>query len=125
LWSGFLTLFLLLLCGSGWRITTGGGGGTSSGWSGGSATAGADVGQEVLDILALEGLGEEGGPDGLDVGDTGGGDEGLELVGLDGWGQSWGGFLLRRGNGVIVSEGRGVGRRTVGNLWFLEEWDVR
>jgi len=50
---------------------------------GGRTTTGADVHEQVLDVLALEGLGEELGPDGLDVGDFGGGDEGLELVGLD------------------------------------------
>ena len=74
-----LTLLLLLSGGllggasSGSSTTSGGGGGTATG---------ADVQEELLDVLALEGLGEDGGPDGLDLGDLGGGDEGLELVGL-------------------------------------------
>lgn len=42
-------VLLLLLSGSGG--TTGGGGGTSGG-----GTSGADVGQELLDVLTLEGL---------------------------------------------------------------------
>ena len=73
-----LTLLLLLLSSSlsgGLSGTTGGGG------SGG--TSGANVGQELLDGLALESLGEDGSPDGLNFRDLGGTEEGLELVGLD------------------------------------------
>jgi len=75
-----LTLLGLLLSGrvSGGSSTTSGG--TTS--SGGGSTTRADVQEEVLDVLALEGLGEERGPDGLDLRDLGGGDERLELVGL-------------------------------------------
>ena len=54
--GGFLFLLLLLLCCGG-----GGNGGTSGGGSSGNG-GGADVGEELLNILALEGLGEEGGP---------------------------------------------------------------
>lgn len=72
-----LTLLLLLLSSSlsgGLSGTTGGGG------SGG--TSRANVGQELLDVLALESLGEDGSPDGLNFLDLGGTEEGLELVGL-------------------------------------------
>ena len=73
-------LLLLLLLGRGGGIATGGG--TARGGGSGRAAAGADVRQQVLDVLALEGLGEQRRPDGLDVGDLGGLDQGLELVGL-------------------------------------------
>jgi len=54
--GGFLFLLLFLLgCGGG------GNGGTNGGGNGG----GADVGDKLLNILALEGLGEEVGPVGL------------------------------------------------------------
>ena len=59
--GGFLFLLLLLLGGGG-----GGNGGTTSGGSSGNG-GGADVGEELLNILALEGLGEEGGPVGLNL----------------------------------------------------------
>jgi hypothetical protein len=75
-----LTLLLLLLSGGGVRGTTSSRGSATSG--GGGTTTGTDVHEEVLDVLALEGLGEESGPDGLNLGDLGGGDERLELVGL-------------------------------------------
>ena len=75
-----LTLLLLLLSGGGVRGTTSSGGSATGG--GGGTTTGADVHEQVLDVLTLEGLGEEGGPDGLDVLNLGGGDERLELVGL-------------------------------------------
>jgi hypothetical protein len=81
--GGFDELTLLLSslwCGLG--ITTSGGGSTTSSWGGSGTTTGANVQEQLLDVLALEGLGEERGPDGLDVGDLGGGDERLELVGL-------------------------------------------
>jgi hypothetical protein len=80
---GELTLDLLLLGSSGLGGTAGSSSTASGRGSGGSAS-GTDVQQEVLDILALEGLGEEREPDGLDVGDLGSGDDGGELVGLFG-----------------------------------------
>jgi hypothetical protein len=93
------TLFLLLCC---WRIITAscGSTGTTSRWGSSSATAGADVQEQVLNILALESLsnyqkpclvfsslwrahlGEESCPDGLDLLDLCGLDQRLELVGL-------------------------------------------
>lgn len=80
------TLFLLLLLssrsGSLGRTTSSGSWGSSRRRSGARATA--NVHEHVLDILALERLGEEGGPDGLDVRDLGGRDERLKLVGLQG-----------------------------------------
>ena len=75
-----LTLLGLLLSGG-----VSGGSGTASGSttsSGGGGATRADVKEEVLDVLALEGLGEERGPDGLNLGNLGGGDQSLELVGL-------------------------------------------
>ena len=75
-----LTLNLLLSGGRVSGTTSGGTSGTSGG--GGGGTTRANVGQEVLDVLALEGLGEQRGPDGLNVGNLGGRDERLELVGL-------------------------------------------
>ena len=76
------TLFLLLLlrCLSCGRISTRCR--TPCCWCGCCATAGADVQEQFLDIFALECFGEEGAPDGLDVFDFRGCDEGLELVGL-------------------------------------------
>jgi hypothetical protein len=74
-----LTLLLLLLSGRGVSGTSSGGSATGGG---GGTTTRADVQEQVLDVLALEGLGEESGPDGLNLGDLGGGDERLELVGL-------------------------------------------
>lgn len=53
------------------------------------ATCG-DCGEDFLDVLALEGVGEESGPDRLDFLDAGGREESLEL--------------LRRNGEVIVSE---------------------
>lgn len=75
-----LTLLGLLLSGG-----VSGSSGTASGSttsSGGGGTTRADVKEEVLDVLALEGLGEERGPDGLNLRNLGGGDQSLELVGL-------------------------------------------
>lgn len=75
-----LTLLSLLL-----SRGVSGGSGTASGSttsSGGGGTTRADVKEEVLDVLALEGLGEERGPDGLNLGNLGGSDQSLELVGL-------------------------------------------
>lgn len=72
-----LTLLLLLLSSSlsgGLSGTTGGGGS--------GRTSRADVSQELLDVLTLEGLGEDGSPDGLNFLDLGGTEESLELVGL-------------------------------------------
>jgi hypothetical protein len=77
---GLLLLFFLLLSGSS-SVTTSGGGSTASG-SGSGSTSRADVGQEVLDVLALKSLGEDGSPDGLNFLDLGSSQESLELVGL-------------------------------------------
>lgn len=74
---------LLLLLGGGLGRTSGGStgsGGTGSS-GGGGTTTGSDVGEHRLDVLALEGLGEEGSPDGLDL-DRGGRGDGDDLVGL-------------------------------------------
>ena len=102
-----LTLLLLLLSrriASG--ITTSGRSGTTSSCWGGTTT-GADVQEELLDVLALEGFGEEGGPDWLDVGDFCGGDEGLEFVGLDGgqWEGREGGEVGGKGKAGVRWEG--------------------
>ena len=79
---GRLTLLLLsLLLGSLLSSSTASGSGTTSSRSG-STTARADVQEQVLDVLALKSLGEESGPDGLDVGNLGGRDQGVDLVGL-------------------------------------------
>lgn len=96
----YRTLSLLLLSGGSVAsgVTAGSGSTTSSG---GSTTTGADVQEQVLDILALESLescirnpsphlpsianahlGEKGGPDGLNLLDLCGLDQRLELVGL-------------------------------------------
>ena len=75
-----LTLLLLLLSGGGVSGTTSSRGSATGG--GGGTTTRADVQEQVLDVLALEGLGEESGPDGLNLRDVGGGDERLELLGL-------------------------------------------
>lgn len=48
---------------------------------GSGSTASADVRQKLLNILALESLGEQLGPDRLNV-NVGGLDQGLQLVGL-------------------------------------------
>jgi hypothetical protein len=77
----FLSFLLLLsggLLGSGGRCTTGSGG---SGTSGRCTGTGTDGGQHGLDVLTVESLGEEGGPDGLDF-DLGGRSEGEDLVTL-------------------------------------------
>lgn len=77
-----LTLFLLGLLGRVSSSVAASGSSTTRSRSRGRTTAGSNVQEQLLDVLALEGLGEDGGPDGLDLGDLGGGDEGLELVGL-------------------------------------------
>lgn len=92
------TLSLLLLSGS--SLAGGVTAGSGSTGSGGSAATGADVQEQVLDILALESLktyqkpipylrsvanahlGEKSCPDGLNLLDLCGLDQGLELVGL-------------------------------------------
>jgi len=98
---------LLLLSGSSLVSSTTSSGSTTGG--GGSTATGTDVHEKVLDILALESLytiipsenrspgnerarvagiiggsylGEDGSPDGLNILDLSGLDEGLELVGL-------------------------------------------
>ena len=78
-----LLLLLLLLLGLGGLWGSLGGGTTSGSWggTGSGGTTTTNVGQEVLDVLAVEGLGEEGSPDGLDL-DLGGGGEGGDLVAL-------------------------------------------
>ena len=95
----YRTLSLLLR--SGLSVSAASSGTTSgSASSGGSTAAGADVQEQVLDILALKSLssvrnyspcrpsianahlGEQGGPDGLNVLDLCGLDQALELVGL-------------------------------------------
>ena len=73
-----LLLNLLLLSGSG---LGGGLTGSTRGGSGGGGTTTTDVGEELLDVLAVESLGEEGSPDGLDL-DLGGGGESDDLVAL-------------------------------------------
>jgi hypothetical protein len=76
----FHTLSLLLLGLLSSSLTTSGS--TTGGGGSGGTTTGADVGQEVLDILSIESLGEKLGPDRLNIRDVGGLDEGVELVGL-------------------------------------------
>jgi hypothetical protein len=56
------SLGLLFLLGSG---SWGGGNGGAHGDGGSNGGSGADVGEEVLNVLSLKGLGEEGGPVGL------------------------------------------------------------
>lgn len=66
------------------------------------ASSATDVQQQVFDVFAVEGFGEERAPDGLDVGDFGGCYQGLEFVGLLRW-REWcqcgllGGFLEKGG----------------------------
>lgn len=79
-----LSLLLLLLGGRSLLSSSGTASSSSTGSRSGGSTTRADVQEHVLEVLALEGLGEESAPDGLDVGDLGGGDERLELVGLEG-----------------------------------------
>jgi hypothetical protein len=96
--EGKRTLNLLLLSGRVSGTGVGGASGATSG--GGGTTTGTDVQEQVLNILALKSLsdirnyvlvfrslagahlGEKGGPDGLDILDLCGLDQGLELVGL-------------------------------------------
>lgn len=47
-----------------------------------SSGTGSDVGEQLLDVLSLESLGEESGPDGLKL-NLGGGGESDELLGGD------------------------------------------
>ena len=72
-----LLLLLLLLGGSSVSTTSSRGSGSGNG-SGGTAS---NVGQQVLDVLALKSLGKEGGPDGLNL-DTGSLRDLQDLVGL-------------------------------------------
>lgn len=75
------TLLLLLLSGRSITSTASSGGGTTSSSRSSRATR-TNVQEEILDILALERLREEGSPDGLDIGDTSGLDQAVKLVGL-------------------------------------------
>lgn len=78
-----LLLGLLLLLLSGGGVATGSGSGTtSSGGTSGGGTATTDVGEHLLDVLALKSLGEERSVDlvDLELGSRGKGDE---LVGLE------------------------------------------
>lgn len=77
-----LGLFLLglLLCLSGGSGVTGSGCGGSSG---ARADSGTDVGDQLLNVAALEGLGEQAGPVGLNI-DLGGLQDGLNLLTLNG-----------------------------------------
>lgn len=72
-----LLLLLLLLLGGG--LLSGGSATGSDSAAGDGGTTTTDVGEELLDVLALEGLGEEAGPDGLDLNTSSGG-EGGDLV---------------------------------------------
>lgn len=74
-----LDLVLLLLLGGSRGVSRGT---TSDGGGRGGTATGADVGQELLDVLALERLGEQGRPDGLEL-NLGGRGESDELVGGD------------------------------------------
>merc|ERR1719340_9811 len=76
----FLLLGLLLLGLGGGGGTTGGSA-TSSGT--GSSDTRADLGDQVLQVAALESLGEESGPVGLEV-DSGSLEDGGDLLGGDG-----------------------------------------
>jgi hypothetical protein len=75
----FFLLLLLLSC----RRSISASCSTTGGWGSGGTASRADVQEQVLDILALESLGEELAPDGLDVRDFGSVDERFELVGLE------------------------------------------
>lgn len=77
-----LLLLLNLLLGGGGVVATGGSATSSGSAASDGGTATTDVGEELLDVLALEGLGEETGPDGLDL-DTGGGGKSGDLVAGD------------------------------------------
>jgi len=74
------SLLLLLRCLLSSSSTASGSTTSSRGSSG--TTTGADVDEHVLQVLALESLGEEGEPDGLDILDLSGSDERVDLVGL-------------------------------------------
>lgn len=58
--------------------TTSGGGTTGSGSRSGTTT-GTDGGEDALDVFTVEGLGEEGSPDRLNL-NLGGGGQGGDLV---------------------------------------------
>jgi hypothetical protein len=78
---GSRTLLLLL----NWGILRCSSGTTSGSTAGsGCATARTDVQEQVLNILSLKGLigHEHRGPDRLDIGNLGGGDQSLKLLGL-------------------------------------------
>jgi hypothetical protein len=76
-----LGLLLPLLGGGSLGSSTASGGSGGGGTSSGGGTTTTDVGEHGLDVLALEGLGEERGPNGLDL-DLGGLGEGGDLVAL-------------------------------------------
>merc|ERR1719419_916683 len=79
---GLLGLFLLLLLlgSSGSVSSVGSGGSTTSG--GGGTGRGSHVSHQVLDVHALQGLGEQAGPVGLNA-DAGCLQDGGQLVGRD------------------------------------------
>ena len=90
------------------------------------SSSGSNVGKEVLDVLALEGLGEKGGPDGLNV-DLGGGGEGVDLVSLrvDGSARA---SAERSGeethsdlNALVGKDERGVGGGEFGSGHYCKE----
>lgn len=76
---GLLLLLLLLLLGLGGWSSGGGSRGSTTGGSG--TNSGSDVGDQVLDVDALQGLGEETGPVGLHL-DVGGLQDGVDLLTL-------------------------------------------
>jgi len=76
---GLLLLLLFLLLGLGGWSSGGGSGGSTS--SRGGTDSGSDVGDQVLDVDALQGLGEEAGPVGLHL-DVGGLQDGVDLLAL-------------------------------------------
>ena len=73
-----LLLLLLCWCGVGSGGTTGS---SSTRANSGASTTSTDVGEQCLDVLALERLGEKRCPDGLEL-NTGRGGKGDDLVGL-------------------------------------------
>lgn len=74
---------LLLLFGGGSSVAAGSGSGTAGrGTAGRGRAPGPNIQEQVLDVLALEGLGEQRRPDGFNIGNACSLDERLYLVGL-------------------------------------------